>query len=165
MGTNCDEKCSCSNCCENTTAIDRNNGKPWRSRIALRLKPPDVLSSRFHHYNAFVAQGAKMHASDQNELCSAIMPPCEKFSRSFAPIETTIWISGSSQGAALASHTWMRPIAVDSLFIIVFQTCFYAICSEFLLLFLGISILSVFPCHGGLQPPFTTPLHISCALA
>ena len=24
----------------------------------------------------------------------------------------------------------------------------------FLLLFLGISILSVFPCHGGLQPPF-----------
>jgi hypothetical protein len=26
--------------------IDRNNGKPWRSRIALRLKPPDALSSR-----------------------------------------------------------------------------------------------------------------------
>jgi succinylglutamate desuccinylase len=30
------------------------NSKPGRSGIALRLKPPDVLSTRFH-YNAFVA--------------------------------------------------------------------------------------------------------------
>ncbi len=48
----------------------------------------------------------------------------------------------------------MRTIAAASLFNIVFQTCFYAISSEFLLLFLGVSILSVFPSHGGLQPPF-----------
>jgi hypothetical protein len=46
----------------------------------------------------------------------------------------------------------MRPIDSVSLFIIVFQTCFYAILSGFLLLFLGISILSVFPCHGWLSP-------------
>jgi hypothetical protein len=37
---------------KNDERKQQTNGKPWRSRIALRLKPPDVLSSRFHHYNA-----------------------------------------------------------------------------------------------------------------
>jgi hypothetical protein len=40
---------------KNDERKQQTNGKPWRSRIALLLKSPDVLSSRFHHYNAFVA--------------------------------------------------------------------------------------------------------------
>jgi hypothetical protein len=64
MGTSCDEDAAAPEPVKTQQQIDRNNGKPWRSRITLRLKPPDVLSSRFHHYNAFVSYGAKMHASD-----------------------------------------------------------------------------------------------------
>jgi len=40
---------------QNDERKQQTNEKPWRSGIALRLKRPDVLSSRFHHYNAFVA--------------------------------------------------------------------------------------------------------------
>ena len=39
------------------------------------------------------------------------------------PIATTIWSSGSSQGTALTSHTWMWPIVATSLFNIILQTC------------------------------------------
>ena len=40
---------------EEVTTIERNrdNGKPWTSRIALGLKSPDVLPSRFHLRKAF----------------------------------------------------------------------------------------------------------------
>jgi hypothetical protein len=54
MGTSCDENAAAPEDVRTQQQIDRNNGKPWMSRIALRLKPPDVLSSRFHHYNSFV---------------------------------------------------------------------------------------------------------------
>jgi hypothetical protein len=57
------------------------------------------------------------------------------------PIATTIWSSGSSQGAALTSHTWMWPSVDVSLFNNVFQTCFLASFPGFLPLFLEISIL------------------------
>jgi len=40
MGTNCDEKCSCSRSCEKQQQNDRNNSKRLGSRIALRLKFP-----------------------------------------------------------------------------------------------------------------------------
>jgi hypothetical protein len=51
---------------------------------------------------------------------------------------------------------WMRPMLLFFLFIIDPNLLLRHFLSEFLPLFLGISILSVFPCHGGLQPPFTT---------
>jgi hypothetical protein len=54
MGTSCDENADAPEDAKTQQQIDRNNGKPWRSRISLRLKSPEVLSSRFHHYNAFV---------------------------------------------------------------------------------------------------------------
>jgi hypothetical protein len=39
---------------KNDERKEQTNGKPWRSGISLLLKPPDVLSPRFHHYNTFV---------------------------------------------------------------------------------------------------------------
>jgi hypothetical protein len=55
MGTSFDENAAAPEPVKTQQQIDRNNGKPWKSRIALRLKPSDVLSSRFHHCNAFVS--------------------------------------------------------------------------------------------------------------
>jgi len=46
-------------------------------------------------------------------------------------------------------------IAADSLFIIVIPDLLHAIFPDFLAPISGNLILSVFPCHGGLQPPFT----------
>ena len=65
---------------------------------------------------------------------------------------TTIWSSGSSQGAVLTSHTWMWPIVASSLFNILSQTCFLASFPGFLPLFLGISILRGISLSWGLFP-------------
>ena len=74
------------------------NGESWRSRIALRLKPPDTLPSGWGQlqpeYNCQLVRRA------QQITFYAAMPPREKFSRSFAPFERSNWLSGSSQGAA-----------------------------------------------------------------
>jgi hypothetical protein len=38
---------------KNDERKQQTNGKPWRSRITLRLKSPDVLSPRLHNCRAF----------------------------------------------------------------------------------------------------------------
>jgi hypothetical protein len=78
---------------------------------------------------------------------------------------TTIWSSGSSQGDAQSSHTWMCPIAASSsLFNIVFQTFLLAFSQLFLSpICIFVPILGVSPSKGP-QVPFTTPLHISRVL-
>jgi hypothetical protein len=61
-----------------------------------------------------------------------VMPPCENFPDPSLPFGTTIWYSGSSQGDAQVSHTWIQTIVTPSLFNIVFQTCLFAFSQRFL---------------------------------
>jgi hypothetical protein len=99
------------------------NSEPWRSRIALRLRPPDVLPSGWDNCssNTTVNWSGTITKGECSTLSSC--PPRENSPDPSLPIERTNWLSGSSQGAAQASHTWMRTIATASLFNIVFQTC------------------------------------------
>ncbi len=45
----------CSRRCEKQQRNDRNNSEPWRSGIALRLKPPDALPSGWDNCSANTA--------------------------------------------------------------------------------------------------------------
>ena len=78
--------------------------------------------------------------------------------------ETTDWLSGSSQGAIPAEHTWMWPITTVSLFIYRIPNFLMTFPLDFLPLFLGISYSKRVSRTDPMRDPFITPLHISSAL-
>jgi hypothetical protein len=67
MGTNCDENASAPQLSKEPADMTERNGEPWRSRIALRLKPPEELYLRLPRYNAFV-KGSWKHVRNKLPL-------------------------------------------------------------------------------------------------
>jgi hypothetical protein len=67
MGTNCDENATAPQLSKEPADMTESNGKPWRSRIALRLKSPEVFYLRLPRYNAFV-KGSWKHALNKLPL-------------------------------------------------------------------------------------------------
>ncbi len=99
------------------------NGKRLGSRIALRLKFPAYYPPLGAAAAGIQLPIQRVRAHTSGGTFYAVMSPCEKFPDPSLPFGTTIRFSGSSQGAAQASHTWMWTIVATSLFNIVFQTC------------------------------------------
>ena len=134
--------------------IDRNNGKPWRSRITLRLKPPDALPSRLRSLQTFV---------DTSWLGTTtirtLYPARATFAilhRTFAPIvRVPTGPPDRRRQAARAGHAWRWPMQLFLSLLIVFPTCLQH-SHRFHPLFLGTSILSGISLSWGLQPPFTS---------
>ncbi len=114
MGTNCDENAAAPQVSKEPAVMTESNGKPWRSRIVLRLKSPEVLYLRLPRYNAFV-KGSRKHVRNKLPLRSVLLSPQLQVKRK--PIlhyqlkETTSpRIVTSKQ---YRKHTWMRPIVLS----------------------------------------------------
>ena len=114
MGTNCDENAAASQLSKEPADMTESNGEPWRSRIALRLKPPEVIYLRLPRYNAFV-KGSWKHARNKLPLRPVLLSAQLQVKRK--PIlryqlkePTSSRIVTRKQ---YRKHTWMRPIVLS----------------------------------------------------
>ena len=99
--------------------IDRNNGKPWRSRIALRLKPPDVLSSRLQTLQRVCRYELERRTHQIRTFYSLVAPSEEKQPSYQLKGPTSPRIVTSKQHS---KHTWMRPIVLSIHSFVISQT-------------------------------------------
>ncbi len=89
-----------------TTAEWKNNSEPWRSGIALRLKSPDVLFPRFHHYNVLY-----LRVEGYTQQVCFLSPFYSMVASSEEKRPSTNWkdqlVLGSSLVRNTSKHTWM----------------------------------------------------------
>jgi hypothetical protein len=114
MGTNCDENAAAPQLSKEPADMTESNGEPWRSRITLRLNPPEVLYLRLPRYNAFV-KGSWKHARNKLPLRPVLLSAQIQVKRK--PIlryqlkeRTSPRIVTSKQ---YRKHTWMRSIVLS----------------------------------------------------
>ena len=90
-------KCRCSSRCEKQQQNDRNNSEPWRSRIALRLKPPDTLPSGWDSCSVnTTVNWSDAHTKGERSTCQW---------SSEIPTLRTNWKDQLDLGSSLASNT------------------------------------------------------------
>ncbi len=126
-------------------------------KIVLHLKPPDELSSRLQTLQRVCRfeLGKLTH-----HIRTLSFPPAKILPTLRFHLERP---SGSpDHHRGLHKH---RICGCGPLLLLLSWISYSKLVSwHFLLLFLGISILSLFPCHGGLQPPFIyLCVHVLCS--
>ena len=126
------------------------NGEPWRSRIALHLKPPDVLYLRLPRYNAFV-KGSWKHTLTRwlfAPVLSGPAMPIKEITNPLLPIVRSGNLCKSRGPCVLSAD-------VVSLLISSFKLLAHPSSLVSWGFWLFVPYSDVIPCHGGFQPPFT----------
>jgi hypothetical protein len=74
MGTNYDENTAAPQLSKEPGGMTESNGEPWRSRIALRLKPAEVLYLRLPRYKQVASSARSTFCIAPSEQKPILLP-------------------------------------------------------------------------------------------